>query len=487
MLDFVWDVKKFGKPEAKVLFMKEKSFDWERIGTFCSESEIKMLKKAVDNRSFKIEAGKSLKLDNGETIYLLSVVKHKVSSYEMQVAAAKVASALKKVKTAAVFLPEGLEKTASDVALGMELELYSFDKYFTTKKEEDFCQLEQVFLWAEAGEINKKSMAEVAALANGVRYGRDLCNEPGNVLTPLSMAEDIKRLSYLGIEVEIIPADKLEEKGFSLLYAVGKGSANPPCVAVMTWKGNPASKDIDVALVGKGITFDTGGINLKNEPNLIGMKHDMTGAAVAASTLKVLALQKQKINATAVLVMAENMPDGKAYKPEDVYTSASGLTVEVINTDAEGRMGLADGLWYASAKLKAKRVIDIATLTGAVVMALGHEFAGLFCDDDKMADDLLKAGLDSGERLWRLPMCEEFGKLLKSDVADVKHLAARGHGAGSATAAMFLKKFVKGKTPWAHLDIAGRDDSSTPRPLEPKGATAFGIRLLCNYLKNLKK
>ena len=188
----------------------------------------------------------------------------------------------------------------------------------------------------------------------------------------------------------------------------------------------------------------------------------------------------------AVLVMAENMPDGKAYKPEDVYTSASGLTVEVINTDAEGRMGLADGLWYASAKLKAKRVIDIATLTGAVIMALGHEFAGLFCDDDKMADDLLKAGNDSGERLWRLPMCEEFGKLLKSDVADVKHLAARGHGAGSATAAMFLKKFVKGKTPWAHLDIAGRDDSSTSRPLEPKGATAFGIRLLVSYLKNLK-
>ena len=271
-----------------------------------------------------------------------------------------------------------------------------------------------------------------------------------------------------------------------MLYAVGKGSVNPPCVAVMKWKGNPASKDLDVALVGKGITFDTGGINLKSEGNLLGMKHDMTGAAVAASTLKVLALQKQKINAAAVLVMAENMPDGKAYKPEDVYTSASGLTVEVINTDAEGRLGLADGLWYASAKLKAKRVIDIATLTGAVVMALGHEFAGLFCDDDKMADDLLKAGNDSGERLWRLPMCEEFGKLLKSDVADVKHLAARGHGAGSATAAMFLKKFVKGKTPWAHLDIAGRDDSSTPRPLEPKGATAFGIRFLVSYLKNLK-
>ena len=486
MLDFIVNAEKIERPEAKVIFMNEKSFGLERIGKFCTESEVKMLKKAIENRSFKLEAGKSLRLDNGETVYLLSVVKNKASAYEVQVAAAKVASALKKVKTAALFLPEGWNKLAGDIVLGMELELYSFDKYFTTKKEEDFCQLEQVFLCPEEGEINKKQMAEAEALANGVRYGRDLCNEPGNVLTPMTMAEDIKRLSYLGIEVEIIPADKLEEKGFSLLYAVGKGSVNPPCVAVMKWKGNPASKDLDVALVGKGITFDTGGINLKSEGNLLGMKHDMTGAAVAASTLKVLALQKQKINAAAVLVMAENMPDGKAYKPEDVYTSASGLTVEVINTDAEGRLGLADGLWYASAKLKAKRVIDIATLTGAVVMALGHEFAGLFCDDDKMADDLLKAGNDSGERLWRLPMCEEFGKLLKSDVADVKHLAARGHGAGSATAAMFLKKFVKGKTPWAHLDIAGRDDSSTPRPLEPKGATAFGIRFLVSYLKNLK-
>ena len=484
MLDFVWDVKKFGKPEAKVLFMKEKSFDWERIGTFCSESEIKMLKKAVDNRSFKIEAGKSLKLDNGETIYLLSVVKHKVSSYEMQVAAAKVASALKKVKTAAVFLPEGLEKTASDVALGMELELYSFDKYFTTKKSDDFCQLETVYFSSTLGEVKNVGFDKMRALANGVRYGRDLCNEPSNKLTPSEFGADVKRLEYLGLEVEIIPSEKLREQGFPLLYAVGQASVNPPCAVIVKWKGNKDKKDFDLALVGKGITYDAGGINLKSAPNLLGMHRDMSGAAVAVSVLKILAMTKTKVNAAAVLVLAENMPSGNAYKPQDILLSGKGISVEILNTDAEGRLALADGLWFASDKLKAKTVIDIATLTGAVAFALGEEFAGLFSNDDALASKLLKAGENSGENLWRLPLCEAFAKMLKSDVADVKHIG--GKFAGSSTAATFLQKFVKDKVKWAHLDIAGVVGRERGRPLEPKGATAFGIRLLCEFIWSLK-
>ena len=486
MIEFIWNKKKNSASATKIIFLKEKNASIENLTGFCSDSEREKLTTAIKNRNLQKENGKILKLDDGKQKFIIQVVKDKPTSLDAQITGAQTADQIKQDKTAAIFLPEGWEKFGADIALGIELELYSFDKYKTTKKDEEFNQLEQVILWPQKGEINKKQMDEMSALVNGVRYGRDLSNEPGNKLTPTIMAEDIKRLSYLGLEIKIISSDDLEKEGFSLLKAVGKGSSNPPCAVIIKWKGNPHSKDWELALVGKGITFDAGGINLKSENNLLGMKRDMTGAAVAASTLKVLALKKTKINAAAVLILAENMPDGNAYKPEDIITTASGLTVEVLNTDAEGRLGLADGLWYASTKLKAKKIIDIATLTGAIVMALGHEYAGLFCEDEKMAQALLEAGKASGEKLWQMPMDEEFSKLLKSDIADTKNIAGRSNGAGSSTAAMFLKKFVKGKCSWAHLDIAGRDENIKPRPLEPKGGTAFGIRLLNRYITEIK-
>ena len=484
MLEFKEAEGKEAAKAVKVVLLPENGADLERIGKIASAAEIKMLKAAVKNRDFKFENGKKLVIDDGLQKFILFGVKNKPTAQEARLAGAAAAGMVKKDKEAALFLPAGWEKNAADAALGMELELYSFDKYFTRKKDDEFNQTEKVYLIPEKGGIDAKAMENMRALANGVRYARDLSNEPGNMLTPEVMAADVKRLEYLGIEVEVVPVEKLEEKGFKLLYAVGKGSENKPCAMIMKWRGNPARKDWDIALVGKGITFDAGGINLKTASGLIDMKRDMTGAAVTAASLKILALEKRRINAAAVLVLAENMPDGGSYKPDDVIATASGQTVEIVNTDAEGRLALADGLWYASTKLKAKKVIDIATLTGAIMIALGSEFAGLFSNDDKMAEALLKAGQDSGEKLWRMPLCEEFGKMLKSDIADIKHHSS-GRGAGSAVAAMFLQSFVGGNAKWAHLDIAGCDTRSTPKPTEPKGGTGFGVRVLYEYIKGL--
>jgi len=303
--------------------------------------------------------------------------------------------------------------------------------------------------------------------------------EPPNVIYPDSLAKRCKELTKLGVKVEVLGEPQMRRLGMWALLGVGQGSIRESRLVVMRWNGKrgaKAKKDKPVCFVGKGITFDTGGISLKPAGGMEEMKYDMGGSGVVIGLMKALAGRKAKVNAVGVIALAENMPGSNAQRPSDVVTSMSGQTIEVLNTDAEGRLVLADALHYANTRFKPQFIVDLATLTGAIIVALGSEYAGLFSNNDKLSERLSDAGEEVGELVWRLPQGEVFDKMLKSDIADMKNISG-GRGAGSITAAQFLGRFV-GKTPWAHLDIAGVTWTKSDKPLSPKGATAFGVRLL---------
>ncbi|MBR1825247.1 MAG: leucyl aminopeptidase [Alphaproteobacteria bacterium] len=364
-------------------------------------------------------------------------------------------------------------------ALGAELASYRFDKYFTKKPDSFYPKLEKI-VFTNSGLKNFDGYKPLASLANAVRYARDLINEPANELTPEIMAADIKRLEYLGLEVRIIEEAEMKERGFNLALAVAQGSVNRPRIVVVQWRGKPEEDGFSVGLVGKGVTFDSGGISIKPAANMGDMKQDMAGAAAMVATMKSLALQKAKRNVVAVVGLVENMPSGTAYRPGDVIKSMSGQTVEIVNTDAEGRLVLADCLTFIQQEFKPKYVLDMATLTGAIVIALGHTFAGIFSNDGNLTRQLYAAGQTCGERVWNMPMDKEFDKLIDSVIADMKNCGPRV--AGSATAACFLQRFVQKGTLWAHIDIAGMDLSEGTNVLYPKGASGFGVRLLNTLL-----
>ena len=369
---------------------------------------------------------------------------------------------------------------ACNLAFGMELGGYRFDKYFTTKNSDDYPQLEQVEFFASDGKLDNKDYDSLRAVANAVRYARDLCNEPANYLTPEVFADDIKRLEYLGLKVDILEEKQIRANGMNMLLSVAQGSHNAPRVAVIRWEGTPESDAPKLGLVGKGVTFDSGGISLKPSSGMGDMKGDMTGAAVVVATLKAAALCKLKQNIIGIVGLVENMPSGHATRPGDIVTSMSGRTVEVINTDAEGRLVLGDCLWYLQEKYGAEVIIDVATLTGSTMRTFGSEYAGLFCNTDGMAADLCEIGELSGEKVWRLPMNKEYDKLINSDIADMKNCGPAN--AGGITAACFLQRFVKEENAWAHLDIAGVDRDDKGHYLTPKGATGWGVRLLTKFI-----
>lgn len=306
------------------------------------------------------------------------------------------------------------------------------------------------------------------------------------MLNPKTYAKELTRLSYLGIEVEVIKHEELQEIGMNLLLSVSKGSEINGNVVVLKWNGNKKSEEYPIALVGKGVTFDTGGISLKPSSGMWDMKYDMAGSATVVATIKSLALQKAKVNAIGVVGLVENMPSSKATKPGDVITSLSGQTVEVQNTDAEGRLVLADCLTYVQNEYKPKNIIDLATLTGAMVIALGNQYAGLFSNSDELAENLLASSKNTGDKIWRMPLAKEYDKMLKSDIADMKNIG--GREAGSITAAQFLKRFIQDDTNWAHIDIAGMAWEDKGTDITPKGASGFGVKLLNDYInKNFIK
>jgi leucyl aminopeptidase len=365
---------------------------------------------------------------------------------------------------------------AASLAMGAALKSYRFDRYRTTEKEEDKPKLERIAVAVADTAKAKAAFAPMQAVVDGVFLTRDLVSEPPNVLTPADCADRCKALSKLGVEVEILGPKEMKKLGFGALLGVAQGSAQEPRMVVMKWMGAPkGKKGKPLAFIGKGVTFDTGGISIKPAGGMEDMKWDMAGAGTVIGLMAALAGRKAKADVVGLVGLVENMPSGTAQRPGDVVTSASGQTIEVINTDAEGRLVLADVIHYCIEKFDPRFMVDLATLTGAIIIALGHEHAGLFSNDDTLASRIEAAGRATGETAWRMPLGEAYDKQIKSDIADMKNVG--GRPGGSITAAQFIQRFVQGK-PWAHLDIAGTAWSGKDTPTAPKGATAYGVRLL---------
>jgi leucyl aminopeptidase len=370
--------------------------------------------------------------------------------------------------------PAGPERQAH-AAFGIKLAAYRFDKYRTTEKPEKKPSVKH----ASVAVADKKAAADayktLSTLADAVCYARDLVSEPANVLYPEEYARRVRELSKHGLEVEVLGEKEMKKLGMGSLLGVGQGSVRESQLVVMQWKGGKAGAQ-PIAFVGKGVCFDTGGISIKPADGMEEMITDMAGSAAVVGAMYALASRKAKVNAVGIIGLVENMPDGAAQRPGDVVTSMSGQTIEVINTDAEGRLVLADALWYCQDRFKPNFMVDLATLTGAIVVALGKDVAGVYCTEEQLAANLLAASQASGDPLWRMPLPAQYDKLMDSHVADVKNTG--GRPGGSITAAMFLKRFTN-NCAWAHIDMAGtawKPGSTTPTI--PSGATGFGVRLL---------
>lgn len=369
---------------------------------------------------------------------------------------------------------------AARAALGADLAAYRFDDYFTKLKDDQKPSLTSLTLVVSDERAANTAWQPLGAAAEGTRIARDLMNLPPNILYPQTYADRIKELEKHGLEVEILGEEEMEKLGMGALLGVGQGSVKESKLAIMKWTGGKIGDD-PVALVGKGVCFDTGGISLKPGPGMEDMRGDMGGSAAVVGAMLTLAKRKAKANVVGLVGLVENMPDGNAIRPGDILTSASGQTIEVQNTDAEGRLVLCDVLWYAQKFFKPKSIVDLATLTGAIVISLGHHHAGLFTNDDGMADALTKAGLTEGERVWRMPLGSEYDSLLKSKFADMRNIG--GRAAGSITAAQFLQRFINDGQKWAHLDIAGVAwVEGEKSPLDPSWGSGFGPRLLDRWI-----
>ena len=369
---------------------------------------------------------------------------------------------------------------AAEMALGARLRSYRFDKYRTNEEASTKPTIRTLTVRVAEAAKARRIFASHDKVAEGVAFTRDLVSEPANILYPETLAREARKLGKLGIKVEVLNGAQLKKLGMGALLGVAQGSVREPRVVVMQWNGadkKPGKgKDGPVAFIGKGVTFDTGGISIKPAGGMEDMKWDMGGSGVVIGLMKALAGRKAKVNAVGVVGLVENMPGGNAQRPGDIVTSMSGQTIEVLNTDAEGRLVLADILHYCNDRFNPRLMVDLATLTGAIIICLGDEKAGLFSNNDELSNAISSAGESVAEKVWRMPLGEEYDKMLKSDAADMKNISG-GRGAGSITAAQFLQRFV-GDTPWAHLDIAGVTWSKKDAPTVPKGGTGFGVRLL---------
>jgi len=381
-----------------------------------------------------------------------------------------------------IIYPDGINSSnvsfmnsVAELALGIKLSSYEFNKYHTKKNYKNKNKKKIKIYSAQYNRILKNS-EKIDAISEGVKLTRDLVTEPPNYMTPPKIAENAKSLESLGVDVKILGEKEMKKLGMGSLLGVGQGSIHESQLVIMKWNGSRNKKKKPIAFVGKGVSFDTGGVSLKPSNGMEEMKYDMGGSAVVIGLMKALAGRKAKVNAVGVVGLVENHIGSNAQRPSDVVKSYSGQTIEVLNTDAEGRLVLADALWYTQEQYKPEAIIDLATLTGAIIVALGDEYAGLFSNSDKLSKQLTEAGDIEDEKLWRLPLNDRYDKMLNSPIADMQNIT-NGRGPGSITAAQFLQRFVN-KVPWAHLDIAGTTWTKKPMPTSPKGATAFGVKLL---------
>jgi leucyl aminopeptidase len=377
-----------------------------------------------------------------------------------------------------------LDHVAAAIAQGAVLRHYNFKKYHTKKSGDDNNAekdgLKKLIIHVAQPDKAKAAFQPMKAVANGVNVARELVNEPANILGPVELAEKTKALEKLGVDVEILDVKDMEKLGMGSLLCVGQGSARPSRMAVMVWngaKGNKKAKPI--CFVGKGVIFDTGGISIKPAAGMEDMKGDMGGSAAVIGVMHALAERKANVNVVGLIGCVENMPSGNAVRPGDIVTSMSGQTIEIINTDAEGRLVLADVLWYAQEKFKPKLIVNLATLTGAIMIALGKEYAGMFANDDKLAEELSAASRATGEKVWRMPLDKAFDKAMDSRFADMKN--AGGRWGGSCTAAAFLQRFIK-DTPWCHLDVAGTAMDGAKSDFNTSWGSGWGVRLLDRFV-----
>lgn len=441
----------------------------------------------VEASRFRGKAGQTFaytpsSLDGVNQILLVGIgAKDKLDARSLEQYGGAAAKALLKSGAKSVSITAAGHEDDARILLGARLASYTFDKYMTKLKDDQKASVETIRLVTSDVDGVSSAYAPLEAAAAGTEMARGLMNEPPNVLHPESYADRVSELAELGLKITILGEKELKEHGMHSMYGVGQGSVKESKLAIMEWNGG--GDEAPLALVGKGVTFDTGGISLKPGPKMEDMKGDMGGSAAVVGAMVALAKRKAKANVVGLIGLVENMPDGDAQRPGDIVTTMSGQTVEIQNTDAEGRLVLCDVLWYAQETYKPKAVIDLATLTGAIIVSLGHENAGLFSNDDDLSAQLTSAGTAEGETVWRLPLGPKYDNLLKSQFADMKNIG--GPAAGSITAAQFLQRFIQDGTPWAHIDIAGvawkaGDKDAT----DPSWASGFGPRLLDRLVKD---
>ena len=470
---------KLNKLSGAILFFADEKFEISKINNFLSIPQKELFKKNQKKNSKKKNIF-TFDLNHDQKIIVFSV-KKKNNSYEKN--GAQIYEFLKNENLFNLHIfaetIQSVNKSNSlhELVHGMKLKSYSFDKY-KSKKNSMTLNINLIY----QKKVDKKLVNRFNAIESGINFTKDLVSEPGNVLHPDEYAKRINNLRKLGLKVTVYNKNKLKKMKCNALLGVGQGSSRGSYIVTMEWRGNKKQKK-PLAFVGKGVCFDTGGISLKPARFMEDMTYDMAGSAVVVGLLKSLAARKAKVNAVGVVGLVENMVSGNAQRPGDIVKSYSGKTIEVLNTDAEGRLVLADALTFTEKKYKPSLIIDLATLTGAIVVALGSEYAGLFSNNDKLSKQIFDAGEKVDEKVWRLPLHENYDKLMNSKNADMQNINYVG-GAGSTTAAQFLQRFIINKTPWAHLDIAGMAFSKYAGSLNSGGATGYGVRLLNKFIED---
>ena len=464
----------FNKSNANLIIFADEKFNITSIKKHISNSEYSYISDLLNNKDDKKKIV-TFDISSKKKIILVSL-KRNLTDSDLENLGAKCYVILNELKETEYVVysdsvPNGFKNILGYFLHGIKLKSYKFEKY-KTKKDKGNISLNV----AGKNIPSSKDQLKFNSIEEGTFYTRDLVSEPGNVLHPDEYARRIKSLSKFGLKIRIYDEKELKKLGMNTLLGVGQGSIRGSYLVTMEWNGSN-NKSKPLAFVGKGVCFDTGGISLKPAKFMEDMTYDMAGSAVVVGLMKSLALRKAKINAVGVVGLVENMPGGNAQRPGDIVKSYSGKTVEILNTDAEGRLVLADALTFTEEKFKPKFIVDLATLTGAIIVSLGSEYAGLFSNDDKLSQQLIKSGEHVEEKVWRMPLNKNYDKLIDSKNADMQNINYVG-GAGSTTAAQFLQRFILNKTPWAHLDIAGMAFSKYGGALNSGGATGYGVRLL---------
>ena len=460
------------------LFVDEK-YKTESLTKFFSSKELFFIKNYLKSKNLSNSRFFQFNINEKKTIVLISTKKVTQLRYQENLGA-EFFNFIKKNNLQNLSICSNYieEKLFCHFVYGLKLKSYAFNLYKTNKNK----SVTKINVYLKRSNFLNRYINKLNSIESGTNFARDLVSEPPNVLYPEEYVKRLLKLKKIGIKVTVYNELKMKKLGMNSLLGVGQGSSKKSYLVTLEWYGDKSNKTKPISFVGKGVCFDTGGISLKPAKFMEEMKYDMAGSAVVSGLMQSLAMRKAKINAIGVVGLVENMPGGNAQRPGDIVKSYSGKTIEVLNTDAEGRLVLADALTFTEKKFRPKFIIDLATLTGAIIVSLGEEYAGLFSNNDDLSNKIFESGLEVNEKVWRLPLDKNYDKLINSPVADMQNINYAG-GAGSITAAQFLQRFILNKTPWAHLDIAGMAFSKKAANLNPSGATGFGVRLLNNLIE----